>query len=62
MDDNKLWDVRAFIYQHFVETTRAPGVGEVASHFALSHEEAASAYEELHRRHALYLKPGTRVI
>ena len=62
MDDNKLWDVRAFIYQQFAETTRAPRVGEVAYHFALSHEEAASAYEELHRRHALYLKPGTHAI
>ena len=62
MDDNKLWDVRAFIYQHFAETTRPPHVGEVASHFALSHEETASAYEELHRRHALYLKPDTQEI
>ena len=62
MDDSKLWELRAFIYQHFAETTRAPHVGEVASHFALSHEEAASAYEELHQRHALYLKPGTHEI
>ena len=62
MDDSKLWELRAFIYQHFAETTRAPLVGEVASHFALSHEEAAFAYEELHQRHALYLKPGTHEI
>ena len=62
MDASKLWELRAFMYQHFAETTRAPHVGEVASHFALSHEEAAFAYEELHRRHALYLKPGTHEI
>ena len=62
MDDNKLWEIRAFIYQHFAETTRPPEVDETASHFALSHEEAISAHEELHRRHALYLKPGTHEI
>jgi hypothetical protein len=58
MDDNKLWAIRAFVYQHFAETARPPGVDEAASRFALSHEEAASAYEELHKHHALYLKPG----
>ena len=62
MDDNKLWDIRVFIYQHFAETTRAPSVDEIASHFALSYGEAASAYEELQRRHALYLKPGTHAL
>jgi hypothetical protein len=62
MDDNKLWGICAFVYQHFAETTRAPGVDEVASRFALSGEEAASAYEELHERHALYFKPGTHQI
>ena len=62
MDENKLWDIRAFIYQHFAETTRPPLVEETAVRFALTHEESASAYEELHQRHALYLKPGTREI
>jgi len=62
MDENKIWDIRAFVYQHFAETAFAPRVDEVASHFALSQEEAASAYEVLHQRHALILKPGTREI
>ena len=62
MDDNKLWEIRAFVYQHFAETARPPGVDEAAWSFALSHEEAASAYEELHQHHALYLKPGTHEI
>jgi hypothetical protein len=62
MDDNKLRGIRAFVYQHFAETTRAPGVDEVAARFALSREQAASAYEELHEQHALYLKPGTHEI
>ena len=62
MDENILWDIRAFVYRHFAETTRPPAVQEVASHFALTSEEATSAYEDLHRRHALYLKPGTHEI
>ena len=62
MDENKLWEIRAFVYQQFAETTRAPRMDDVASRFSLSHEEAGSAYEELHQRHALFLKPGTREI
>ena len=59
MDDNKLWALRAFVYRHFAETTRPPHVDEVASHFALTHEQAVAGYEELHRRHAFFLRPGT---
>ena len=59
MNENRFWDIRHFVYQHFAETARPPRVEEVAEHFALTHEEAASAYEELHQRHALFLKPGT---
>lgn len=62
MDKSKLWDIRAFVYEHFAETTRPPSVDEVAARFALTHEEAASAYEELHQRHVLYLNPGTHEI
>jgi hypothetical protein len=62
MDESKIWEIRTFVYQHFAETTRPPQAEEVASHFALTHAEAISAYEELHRRHALYLKPGTHEI
>ena len=62
MDENLLWDIRAFVYQHFAETTRAPRVSDVVSHFVLTHEEAASAYEELHQRHALFLQPGAQEI
>jgi len=62
MDDNKLWEIRLFVYRHFVETTRPPVVNETATHFNLSHEEAASAYKKLHRHHALFLQPGTHKI
>jgi hypothetical protein len=59
MDENTLWDIRAFVYQHFAETTHPPHVDETARRFALTHEEAAFAYEALHQRHAFFLNPGT---
>jgi hypothetical protein len=62
MNENRLWEIRAFIYQHFAETTRPPILEETVSRFGLTPEETVSLYEELHRRHALYLKPGTHEI
>jgi hypothetical protein len=62
MDEAPLWEMRLFVYQHFAETRRAPRIEEAASHFGLSHDEASATYEELHRRHAFYLKPGTHEI
>ncbi len=62
MDEKTLWDIRAFVYQHFADTTRAPNVDESAIAFALTHEQAASAYEALHHHHALFLNPGTHDI
>jgi hypothetical protein len=59
MDENTLWDIRAFVYQYFAETTRPPSVDETAAHFGLTQPEAASAYEALHQRHAFFLQPGT---
>lgn len=62
MDENQLWDIRAFVYGHFAQTTHSPSVDETATHFGLTHEQAASAYEELHQRHAFFLKPETHDI
>ena len=62
MHENRLWAVRAFVYQHFAETTRPPSVQETAAQFNFSEEKAAAAYEELQRRHALFLEPGTAQI
>ena len=62
MDENRLWDIRAFVYQHFAGTTRPPRVEEAALRFALTQAETASAYEELHARHAFFLQPGTHSI
>ncbi len=62
LPEKPLWEIRAFVYQHFVETTHPPSVDETAARFALADGEAASAFEELHRRHALFLKPGTHDI
>jgi hypothetical protein len=62
MDENLIWEIRAYIYQHFAETTRPPLVEEAASRFGLTHEQAASTYEELQRRHAILLQQGTHTI
>jgi hypothetical protein len=62
MDENRIWEIRAFIYQHFAETTRPPRVEETASYFFLTEEQTADAYDELHRRHAIFLTPGTHDI
>ena len=59
MDEKRLWDIRAFIYHHFADTTRAPSLDETAIRFALTHEEAASAYKALHAQHALFLNTST---
>lgn len=62
MNEETIWDIRAFIYGHFADTTRPPGLEETAARFRLTRDKAASAYEELHRRHALYLSSGTHDI
>lgn len=62
MNEDNIWDIRAYVYQHIAETTRPPRAEEVASRFNLTHEQAISAYEALHQQHALYLKPGTHQI
>jgi len=62
MDGSTLWQIRAFVYRHFAETARAPRLEETSAQFGLTHKEAAAAYEELHRRHALYLRPGAQEI
>jgi hypothetical protein len=62
MNEDQLWDIRVFVYQHLAETTRPPRVYETAKRFALKHEQVASAYEALHQRHAFFLNPGTHEI
>ncbi len=62
MNENLVWEIRAFVYRHFAETTRPPLVEETASHFGLTNEQAASAYEELQRRHAILLEQSSHKI
>lgn len=62
MDEDTLWDIRTFVYRYFEETARPPQLGETASSFGLTPEQAAEAYEGLHQRHAFYLQPGTHDI
>ena len=57
-----LWPIRAFIYRHFAETTRPPTAAETAAEFQISEAQAASAYAELHQRHAVFLDGETGAI
>ncbi len=54
-----IWDVRAFVYQHFADTTHAPSVDETAKHYNSSKGEVGEIYKELNNRHALFLEPKT---
>ncbi len=62
MSDDLIWRVRAFVYQHFVATARPPTVGETATQFGLTREQAITVYAELGQRHAVFLDPGTHNI
>lgn len=57
--ESLLWQVRAFVYKHFADTTRPPAIGETARHVQIDPEEAGALYQELHKRHALFLEPDT---
>jgi len=57
-----IWQVRAFVYSHFADTTHAPSMDETALHFNISVEEAGEIYKELHNRHSFFLEPETLTI
>ena len=57
-----LWQVRAFVYNHFADTTHAPSVDETARYFNISVEKAGELYKELHNRHSFFLEPNTLTI
>ena len=57
-----LWQVRAFVYQQFADTTYPPGVDEAAHRFDIEFEEAVELYKELHNHHAFFLEPETLTI
>ncbi len=61
-NDSPLWQVRAFIYNHFADTTQPPTVEETARHFDISTEEASELYKELHNRHAFFLETETLTV
>jgi hypothetical protein len=57
-----LWQVRAFVYHHFADTTLRPSLDDTARHFNIKIEEAGTLYKELHNRHAFFLEPETLTI
>jgi hypothetical protein len=59
MDENLIWNIRAFVYQWFASATEAPTAARIAGHFGLTAEQAREALSVLHERHALFLEAGT---
>ncbi len=56
------WQIRLFVYTHFIDHTLPPTVNDTAAHFGLSDAEARTAYHRLHDHHTLFLDPGTDAI
>lgn len=61
-DDDTLWQIRHFVYQHFADTTHPPSVDVAAAHFNISMEETEEYYKELHNRHAFFLDLETMTV
>jgi hypothetical protein len=59
VNDELVWQARAFVYQHFAETTRPPTIDEAATQLGLTREQTTEIYSELGQRHAVFLDPGT---
>jgi hypothetical protein len=53
------WSARLFVYQFLVEHERAPTPDETATALGITVERSREAYASLHRRHTLFLEPGT---
>lgn len=56
------WELRATVLRHFVDTTGAPSVVELAQQMATSEVEIAAGLRRLADHHQLALTPGTAVI
>jgi hypothetical protein len=58
-DDNVMWQIRHFVYQHLADTTHPPSVVDTAHRFNISTDEAGEYYKEQNNRHAFFLEPET---
>ncbi|TAH53983.1 MAG: hypothetical protein EYC68_01235 [Chloroflexota bacterium] len=58
----RVWDARHFVYAFWVEHTHPPTVQDTANGLGIELESVRALYEELGKRHALLLMPGTHSI
>ena len=56
------WELRTVVYRHFVDTTGAPTVAELAQRSSLSETEVATSLRRLGYHHQLTLTPGANTI
>jgi hypothetical protein len=57
-NEDLIWQIRYFIYQHFTSATLPPTFAETAERFHLSLDETRAVYHDLNQRDAIYLEPG----
>jgi len=62
LSDEVIWAVRAAVYAHFAETGRAPSAAMAGARLGLGAAQAAAAFAELHKRHALFLDEAAGTI
>jgi hypothetical protein len=55
LNDERIWQLRLFIYRTITDTERAPTVAQAAAHFDISSAQAQRLLHELHQRHAIFL-------
>ena len=55
-----LTSVKLAIYDHFLETTDAPALDDVAQKLGLAVDDVQNAFDELHTRRLLVPEPGDR--
>jgi Alkylmercury lyase len=55
-------ELRKYIFDRFLETTRAPLVEEIMQQFQVSRDEVVGGLQELQRAHHILLLPGTQRI
>ena len=56
------WTVRSHVYRHILEYERPPTISETATGLGIEPDQARAAYHRLHRRHALFLDPGSDAV
>lgn len=56
------WQIRAYIYSHWVNQGQAPNTAALAAQFDLTEVDIQAVLEHLHEAHHIFLDPETRAL